>query len=222
MKTIPSRIRAWLDKNHDGGALPFSNLFADEVPRDDHRAWILRYVSWKPVDLKQGLIDPISGFIYKVPKWCKWPLIFLAALVPVALGVVFFFFARENPKLLGDSPLHVAVAWGALLAGALMHVAIAREKVRKATGLTYKLPIARADDYISVKAGPILRQTVIAGVVFCLYFGTVASVSGSDSIGEAFLVGYSLDSMWELVASTLDRRSAAQFQAVEAKVKAVA
>ena len=106
------------------------------------------------------------------------------------------------------------IGWGSVLAGVVVHMAVTTAK-RTQTQAELPPVIAVGDlpRLINAKLGQFLMKPLLALIGL---FG-LAFASGSDSITvlNTFLVGYSLDSVVDLFAVSVEQRSATQVAALK-------
>ncbi|MCI0477578.1 MAG: hypothetical protein L0Y55_15140 [Anaerolineales bacterium] len=231
--TIPDRLNDWLEKARPGYYVPFHEVFADEIPVLEDRAKVLKYLSWAPNVLKRekskagGLVDAASGVIYRyslepghqLNTLTLTILAFIAAaifvLASVNLQAFTIPFVNWGPFYLYDLKLKpgdqsiVFTAWLAILIGIAVHVLVGTAKRAQAQGaLPAVIVPADLPLWINAKFGNILLKL---GLSLIAVFGYLFAVGVSQAQpGEAFLVGYSLDSFIELFSTSIEQRATAQ------------
>ncbi len=212
--TIPARLNDWLAKARPGYYIPFHAVFADELPVFEDRVRVLNSLAWEPKVIHGGLVDPATGLIYRYSDRPSERIISLtllvvgiAATVGIVIGACFLPIVRWP---LQPSSLHlVLIAWAAVLAGVIVHVGVSTAKrLQMQAGSPPVIAVGDLPLLISAKLGPILLKLLLALVGF---FGLVfAAGVGSVTVLNAFLVGYSLDSVVELFSASLEQRATVQ------------
>lgn len=107
----------------------------------------------------------------------------------------------DGPRLLG--------LWLALLAGIVVHVAVATSKrLQSQAELPPPLPMGDIPRMMSAKFGQLAFKVLLAliGLYGSVFLTGLATFTGL----QAFLTGYSLDSVVELFGSSVEQRSNAQ------------
>ncbi len=212
--TIPDRLEGWLEGQWPGHYVPFYPVFEDELPSLEDREKLLSFMAWKPKLLPEGLVDLSNGIVYKYDAhpWKKWlyPLgviLALAASVGIVVGACSL---PAGAWLFKESDVTaLLIAWGAVLAGVVVHGAVATTKRAQMTGRPPVLAPSQLLPNISAKFGQILLKLllVLIGLFgFAFAAGDVKELTAMNS----FLVGYSLDSVVELFGNSIEKQSAAQ------------
>ena len=212
--TIPDRLQGWLEGQWPGHYVPFYPVFEDELPPLEDREKLLSFMAWKPKLLPEGLVDLSNGIVYKYDahRWKKWlyPLgvmVALAASVGIVVGACYlpvdtWLFKKKDVATL-------LIAWGAVLAGVVVHGAVATTKRAQTTGRPPVIAPSQLLPNVSAKFGQILLKLlmVLIGLFgFAFAVGNVTELTPMNS----FLVGYSLDSVVELFGNSIEKQSAAQ------------
>jgi hypothetical protein len=223
--TIPGRLEGWLKLARPGYYIPFHSVFEDEVPDRDDRDKILNALAWAPDTFKGALIDVTSGLVYKYNTDAGKRLLSLGAVVLGLVVSVLFIVALCNAFWLGIigwpfSPADVSTllgAWGAVLLGIVVHMGVGMAK--RAQSQTQLPPVYAPSVFlaqIDAHLGSILYKLFLALVGL---FGLVGFL-GMDQASpfNAFLTGYSLDSVIELIGSTLDRQSSSRMEALRSQL----
>jgi len=217
--TIPSRVNDWLAEARPGYYIPFHAVFEDEVPQAEDRARILSYLVWSPKPIKGGIVDAANGLIY---RYSENPLFRLMNILLI-VGTI----AASTAAVIGACYLRISgwpiqqqnlsaftTGWIAILIGVLVHVAVGSVKRTQSQG---KLPsIASLGDLpliLDARSGQIILKILLAIIGL---FG-LAFTSGLDNVTplNAFLVGYSLDSVVEIFSSGIEQRATAQASALK-------
>lgn len=215
--TIPPRLQSWLDKGIPGYYVPFHQVFEDELPEREDRVRVLNFLAWAPSTLKGGLIDVSSGLIYRysTDTWRQW-----LSLLGLILGLAASFFlvvASANAFWVGldgwpiereHLPLLIA-GWLSVLAGIIVHMLVGLTKrVQSQVSLPPVLAPVRILARLNANLGPMLLKIALALVG--LYGLAFANGIDALTVFSAFLAGYSLDSVVELVGLAADKGSASQ------------
>jgi hypothetical protein len=201
--------------------IPPDPVFEDEAPDAADRARILKALAWGK-QLNGGLVDVTSGLVYKysMNMWVR--LGSLAGIVLGLVGSVLLIWAIGNgfwldidgwPYKPENVPTLIG-AWAALLAGILVHIGVGAAKRAQSRD---QLPsvFAPADFLARIDAqfGFILYKLFLALIGL---FGLVGLLGLPQATAfNAFLTGYSLDSIIELVGSALDRQSTSRIGALK-------
>jgi len=216
-KTVPERVNDWLDKARPGYVLPFHLVFEDEIHNEGDRKKVLNYISWKPTEITNGLVDPGKGLIFRYHESviCR---IFWAAII-VAFFPLLIFFAGEYTSYIiqvldkdtetfkfDNIGLHLL----ALFSGIYVHVLIDRNKQQTESGVPSIVPLSEWTRYLSAQRGRILYKTSLALFVF---LGLIAIAEKPDSLTymQFFLAGYSLDSVVDMLSTRLEKSASARF-----------
>jgi hypothetical protein len=233
--TIPARVNDWLAGARSGYYVPFHQVFDDEVPVREDREKILNYLSWSPRAVRNGLVDTNTGFIYRYDQsawgqiaallWIVAGFALCTALVLVAaqLGNEGGFDLTSSVRVfrLAIPPIHLphvedwpiaaghegklAVGWLTLLAGVVLHLAIAFAK-RQQTGMP---PVFSMDEALP-RVSAFWTQIVLKLALGLFAFFALQLALGGGSYLNLFLAGYTLDSVVELFGATLEQRANAQ------------
>ncbi len=218
MLTVPARLNRWLEQARTGYYVPFHEVFDDEIPSYDDRVRILKFLSWSPRTIQYGLVDASTGLIYRYGRSGLGRigslLLVVALVVAVSVGVMLTaslttwvpvpgwpFVPAEGPRLLG--------LWLALLAGIVVHVAVATGKrLQSQSELPPPLPVGDLPRLMSAKFGQIMFKIVLA--LIGLFGSLLVTGLGTMTGFQAFLIGYGLDSVIELFGMSMEQRSTAQ------------
>jgi hypothetical protein len=212
--TIPARVNNWLAQARPGYYIPFHLVFDDELPIQEERAKVLNYLAWSPKAIRGGIVDVANGLIYRYadePKSRRNSFLLLALVFVICTAIIVgACYVRVPGWPIQASHLYsLLVAWGALLIGVVIHIAVGSIKRARAQGGLP--PIIAIGDFfmlVNAKAGQILLKLLLAVIGF---FGFVFG-SGVNNVTpfNAFLLGYSLDSFIELFSSSIEQRATAQ------------
>ena len=209
--TIPARLNDWLAKARPGYYIPFHVVFEDELPDPQDRVKILNYLAWSPNAVNGGIVDPVNGLIYRYSDNVRDRLkslmllvvaFALATLVVMAAPLV----SAPGWPLQSENLSTLVVSWGALLAGVLVHIGVGGAKrARGEGGLPPVIAVGDLWFLLNAHTGEILQKVLFALVgLFGLIF--TAGLANATPF-NAFLVGYSLDSVVELFGSSIERQA---------------
>jgi hypothetical protein len=224
--TIPGRLNRWLANARTGYYVPFNAVFKDEVPNDEDRAVVLSYITWSPRVIKNGLVNPANGLIYRYsdnPRLLYGSLVGLLAVLLLAtlligeLGGVGSPLADSWPAHAQDATLSL-IGWTATLLGVIVHMGVGYAK--RAQSDTDRPPVIAPGEilpWINALFGPLVLKIFMTLVGF-IGLALATGPSGATGIGfwaNAFLVGYSLDSVVEVFGASLSQRAAGQVNALK-------
>ena len=213
--TIPDRLNEWLRLGRPGYYVPFHEVFAPELPDYDDRVRVLRHLAWSPRVIRQGLVDVSTGLIYRysgngLVRWLSVVEILLA--VVLATGLVYL--STHLPNIDGwplkaEQTITMMSAWAALFIGVVVHVCITTAKrMQDQTELPPALPVGDLARLADAKLGPTLLKVALALIGL---FGLVLTAGIAQATPlQAFLAGYSLDSVVELFGASAERRASTQ------------
>jgi hypothetical protein len=217
--TIPARVNDWLAESRPGYYIPFHSVFEDEVPEADDRARILSYLVWSPKPIKGGIVDAANGLIYRYSEnpWHRLVniLLMLGILLAATGAVIGACYLQLSGWPFQTAHLSAFIAgWIAILIGVVVHVAVGTVKRNQSHN---SLPsIASLGDLpllLDARSGQIMLKIVLALIGL---FG-LAFASGIDNVTplNAFLIGYSLDSVIEIFSSGIEQRASIQASALK-------
>jgi hypothetical protein len=231
-RTIPNRLMHWLREAQPGYAIPFHAVFEDELPDAEDRQRVLNHLACTPEALKDvgGLVDPESGLVYRYDPSARRRVRSAATLVLVlaALTAVVAFAGPEIVHTGGADgttavpPRSLLLGWAAVLVGTVTHVGVAAAKRMRTVGANPAvLPVGRMMLLLNAKEGLILLRTGLALLGF-FALALATTVPAEAQLGpfllNAFLVGYSLDSVVELFGAGMDQRAAALQAGLKARL----
>jgi hypothetical protein len=206
--TIPERLNTWLEQARPGYYIPFHTVFEDEVPAFEDRVRLLNYLASSPNLIEGGQVDVASGLIY---RYSKYPLhqAFTILLALAAFGgATWLVYVVPGLPALGIAS-ELLVPWGALLTGVVMHMAVATAKrMQTQPALPPVVAIGDVPRVINAKIGQFLLKLLMA--LFGLFGLVFAGGAEKVTVLNAFLLGYSLDSVVELFAASIEQRAATQ------------
>ena len=226
--TIPERLNEWLKGARPGYYIPFHVVFEDELPTKEDRDKLIERLTYAPRALRGGLINSGTGLIYRYSMnvWRRLlSVIWLLAIFVLATFVIYHIGDLsmkdsslpvfgwkiplpyiENWPIKADLQATVLLGWIAILLGILTHAAVGSAKRAQGEGLPPIYAISDLSRYIDARFGLLVRKLLLALV------GLFGLMFSSDSVTplNAFLVGYSLDSVVELFGTSLEQKSASQ------------
>jgi hypothetical protein len=216
-RTVPVRVNDWLKRSRPGYYLPFNQVFDSELPSPEDRQKVLNFLAWAPDAVKNGIVDPNQGLIYRYASSRRarnislaWVIVIFVLLTALLVAACF----AGNLLPAGGWPLTpanlgmMAAGWVAVLVGVVVHLAVGSVKrSRQNGGLPAVLAIDDLPLVIDARKGQIILKMSLA--FLGLFFLAIASGVDKMSILSAFLVGYSLDSFIELFGSSLEQQSQA-------------
>ncbi|MCC6456065.1 MAG: hypothetical protein IT328_14015 [Caldilineaceae bacterium] len=214
MLTIPSRLNAWLKNSKPGYYVPFHLVFKDEIPNDDDRRTVLNHLAWSPQVIKNGIVDVTNGLVFRYSEdraaqtrslgWlavailASLIIVIVAARLPLPMWTTMAWQTRAATFVIG---------WLAVLIGVVTHIGVEGAKREKLTGLPTLLAVSDLRETIDARLGQMIWKLVLVLIGF---FVVAFAVDQTVSVINAFLVGYSLDSVVGVFGAS-----------VETKVKAV-
>lgn len=221
--TVPHEILQRLEKAGPGFYIPFHEVFGEEVPRSEDRDALLKHIALAPHLTPGGFVDVESGRIYKYSTSRGRRMLSVAMLVgclALATGIVAAacFLPGLGLSLTKADLPKMMVAWGAVLVGMGVHVVVGSAKRSKTQN---GMPSVLMDLILIIDArfGEIAMKLILALIgLFGLVIVSAARVSqlagGADvptlfqvTPLNAFLVGYSLDSIIELFGTSMEGAS---------------
>ncbi len=223
--TATGRLKEWLETLRPGYAVLFHDIFKDEIPFADDRQQLLRVLAASPQLLSGtgGLVDGETGVVYRyeVDARKRWLSVGWAALALVA-ATLLVIGAGQLTLLASAGSANLALGWAGALAGVLVHLSVTAAKRLRAGGAgQVVLPVDRLSIDVSAKLGSILLRI---GMLLLAYLGLVAggliavdTTRLADFLFSAFLAGYSLDSMIDLLSARLDQQAAAQVNGLKSQ-----
>ncbi|HEU0021779.1 MAG TPA: hypothetical protein VFR55_08925 [Dehalococcoidia bacterium] len=220
--TIPPRLNHWLRNSRPGYYIPFHEVFKDELPEYEDRASVLGFLAWSPEALQGGLVDVDSGLIYRYSRNARDRLLsFLILIVAffAAAGIIVgaAYLPLETWPLDPTVLPTLLIGWAALLAGLVVHVGIGiAKRVQAQRGRPPIIAVGDLPLLVNAKVGHILLKILLTLVGL---FGLLFSLGvESTTPVNAFLVGYTLDSVFELFGAGIEQRAGAQMTALRKQV----
>ena len=220
--TVPNRLDDWLKNTRPGYYIPFHQVFEDEIPNQDARQRLLKFLAWAPKAVKDGYIDMESGLVYRYShslreRWLNFLYLVLAFCIITGVVIGMCYIALPGWPLAPANVTTVLFGWLALLVGLIAHIGIGTiKRQRDRGGLPELFATSDVLIVINTRMGQILLKLFLALIGF---FALVFS-SGLDNVTilNTFLVGYSLDSFVEMFGSTLEQRATGQLNAMQQKL----
>jgi cytochrome b561 len=222
--TIPARLNDWLRLARPGYYVPFHIVFEDELPEFEDRVKVLNYLAWAPRVLQGGLVQAESGLIYRysqdpVQRLLSLAGVLLAFLAALALIIGTCYLPIPDWPLQSTDVATMLIGWTSVLVGVLVHVGVGAVKQSQAQG--GRPPIIAPEDamlWINARFGHIMLKLLMALIGFFTLAFT-ASAADVTPFGM-LLVGYSLDSVVEILGANLDQRVALQMAPFQRKTEA--
>lgn len=227
------RINSWIQGARPGYALPFHSIFEDEMKSAEDRQKMLNLFSLQPESILGGLIDPVKGVILCYPQTPADRA--LRHVMNLLFFVLSFFLVYQIGTMLsGPSNIgtllgidlsgtgkpdanFLLLSWTAMLVGIGGHVLVTGAKVSNVEFRQFPLPLRDWEFYLSARTTMILYKTTLALFVFLSMF---VMLKGEIALMDAFLIGYSFDSVVELVGVSLEKRSAGSVNSTKEKLGA--
>jgi hypothetical protein len=217
--TIPARIDLWMQTSLPGYYIPFHDVFEDEMPDFKARVKLLNFLASAPKAIKCGLIDVENGLIYRYSSrlWVQLLCILGLILEIAAFFGIILWITVANSSILPDGIANrgpLLIGWAAVLTGLLVHIGVGAAK-RLQSQKTHP-PVMSIWDLprvINTKVGIYLLRIFMAfvgfgGLVFGYGIGKLTPLS-------AFLVGYSLDSVIDLLSAGLEQKANTQISTIK-------
>jgi len=211
--SIPHQINERLDRTGPGYFIPFHEVFASDVPSSDDRDRLLRYIALSPGLIQGGFVDIESGRIYRYSTSRRRRILSMVMVI-VALGIATGIVAAATllPKdMTGWDPLKLPamlVAWAAVLIGVGVHILVGSAKRSKTQN---GLPSVLMDLILIIDArfGEIVMKLILSlvGLFGLVIISNMPQAATQVSPLNAFLVGYSLDSIIELFGTSMEGAS---------------
>lgn len=225
--TAGSRLEEWLATLRPGYAIPFHDIFRDEVPFAEERQRLLQVLAATPKLLagSGGLIDGESGIVYRyeVDDRKRWAAVGWVVVALFAATFVVVLVGLYTPLAGSSGAPALLLGWGAALAGVVVHLGVTAAKRLRAGGASAVVfPVDRLSIDVSARLGAILLRIamLLFAYVGLVAGGLVAANSGGSSnfLFSALLAGYSLDSVVDLLSARFDQQSAAQINGLKSQL----
>jgi hypothetical protein len=217
--TVPDRANRVLRSLRVGAAMKFHKEFADEIPSHDARATLLRWLHAHP-RLVGGVVDVHSGVIIRASSSPRRRLLsWVMMLAVMAVAVVGAGFAPDLLRLaaVGSVPPggSAEYVWAVLFAyaGAVAHVGIAALKqLRRAGGPEDQRFTAIGNFTIWVHINEMYLMLYGLAIPVVAYV-VMLSTGRIDNVTMAF-VGFSIDSLLDVVLSRFDKAATGRTEAI--------
>jgi hypothetical protein len=214
-RTIGERLNTWLDRNEPGDVVSFHRLFEDELPNPADRQRVLGLLAARPLQIKRGLLDPLTGLVYRYPDTWQgqvWRLAMIVFTFALCFGglVGYLVLIKDDPEIAAPGlPFSGLVklfvgAWIMLLIGMGVHAMISRRKSIGGDVIDHRVPVTRWTCYITARTGMVLGTLCTSIAAMIAYQQMKGELPSWD---EAFLLGYGFDSFVELLSAEMGRRS---------------
>jgi hypothetical protein len=219
--TIPHQINQWLHITGPGYYIPFHEVFAGDLPSSEDRNRLLKYIALTPQLTPGGIVEVESGRIYRYST-DRWRRLLSLGMLLAGLGVATGIVAAACYLSVPDWPLspgdlsRMLVAWVAVLIGMGVHILVGSAKRSR----TQNGPPSAFRDLILIidaRFGEIVMKLVLGliglfGLVMISRMPQLGLLNQFPSLAQvtplnAFLVGYSLDSILELFGTSLEGTS---------------
>lgn len=208
--TIPPRVNTRLKAAWPGFYIPFHAVFDDELPNLEDRERVLKQLMWAPKSLHGGLVDLGTGLIYKYSQNWIWLIISAAVVAGTVVGTgLGMQWIQANWSLLTSTPpaQSALMLWLAVVAGVIFHVIVGTAK--RAAAHPSQPPILAFHTLfplLNARLGQLLFKLLLTIVGF---LGLVFAIAAKDvTLLNAFLIGYSLDSVVELFGTSVEQQAA--------------
>ena len=208
--TIPSRVNEHLILLRPGQSLDFHENFRDELPEVNDRTEVLKFLSSHPIAIS-GIVDIERGVILCIAR-NRWRrrlsslLIAFAMLVGAGLLTTACWVGRSlNSPSWPFKPEHcdgIMIAYLFVLLGGAGHIVIAALKQERAA--TAKTLQALEDWLLWIH---VKERAILVGIFYLwiALFGYAWIKQGAVDWATAFFIGYSIDSIVDLVLQRFDK-----------------
>ncbi len=227
--TIMERLNGWIRVSRAGYALPFHPMFEDEIESVEDRQRILQLFSLKPGDIQGGLVDLSRGIVlcYPIAFWdrlVRHLIVILLFLLSFALIWWFSDILSHSSDLLTTlgmdkakppQPNLLSIYWTALLLGIFAHLLVAGAKQTQAEFRQFPMPLQDWGYYLSARTSTFMYKMALAFLVFVAMY---LSLKGEMKLFDAFLIGYSFDSVVELVGASMEKSANTKLAAYTEKL----
>jgi hypothetical protein len=192
--------------------IPFHCAFDEDLPSFDDQVRVLKSLTWQPKVIEAGGVNPTNGLIYRYSVSFWWRAFSVLVIIAVLSAIILGLSWRESvlKQYIGDlnteGPSYL-ILWGALLGGMIFHIAVATQKCLQ-TQLDSPPIFAfyRFLPLLNAHLGLYLFKLLLSLIGF---FGLVMGLATTTSF-NAFLVGYSLNSIVELFGTSVAQRATVQ------------
>lgn len=221
--TVPDRVNQVLRSLRVGAAMSFHEEFADEIPNPAARTTLLRWLNAHP-RLVAGVVDVPSGTIIRAsgqPRRRALSWVMVLAVMGVAL--VSAGFAPSLLKLAGLGQVPAGnggdFVWAVVFAyaGAVAHVGIAALKQLRRSGATDDqrfTAIGNFTIWVHINEMYLMLYGLAIPIVACL---VILSTGRIDNLTMIF-VGFSIDSLLDVVLARFDKTVVGRTETIAASV----
>jgi hypothetical protein len=223
VQTIPNTLNLWLNGLSPGRYLPFHLIVEDELPDKKDRDKMLYYLAVAPHLIKNGIVDPTHGFIYKFSPHIWHQIISsLLVLISVVISLIVIYAAsvlstygiQEWPIGIGHKSV-LLIGWIAVILGIIVHISVDSTKKRE-DGVSIGFSVFEIFHFVDAKCGYLILKLLFALVgLFGLVF--TSGISNVTPL-NAFLVGYSLDSFVDVFRSSAEQKATAQLDSLKGQL----
>jgi len=222
-QTIPNTLNLWLNNLSPGLYLPFHLIIEDELPDKKDRDKMLYYLAVAPNLIKNGIIDPANGFIYKFSPHILHQLIssflvFISVIISlfvIHLSTVLSTYGIKGWPIGIEHESVLLIGWIAVILGVIVHISVESTKKRE-DGVSIGFSVFEIFHFVDAKCGYLILKSFFAlvglfGLVFASGISTVTPLN-------AFLVGYSLDSFVDVFRSSTEQKATAQLDSLKGQL----
>ena len=221
--TLPDRLNTHLRSVRVGAAIDFHDEFADEIPNPATRERLLEWLHRHP-RLVDGVVDPPSGTIMRASRRparraASWAMVL--AVIVTAVGSAGF--APTLLPLIGVGTIPqadgAAYVWAMVFAytGAVLHIGIAalKQHRRAQAGVDQRFTaLGNFTIWVHINEMTLMLYALAIPVVA---YVVMLSTGRIDNVTMAF-VGFSIDSLLDVVLTRFDNVATQRVKAVRAAV----
>lgn len=212
--TIPDRVQEWINDTRTGYYIPFHDVFEDEMPDAADRTKLLKFMSWSPKAIDGGLVEPETGLIYKYHKekpkrMLNYLYIVIAVLVSVGIVIGSAYIKFKGWPISSDNLTVLWTGWLAVTGGVIVHLGInTAKRIQTQNSHPPIMAMNQIPILLDAKFAQVLLKLLLILVGF---FGLIFALGiGKFNLLNAFLVGYSLDSVVDLFSNSIEQRANVQ------------
>jgi hypothetical protein len=184
-------------------------IFQDEVPNAEDRQTVLNYLAWSPAAVECGIVEVNDGLIFRYSKnpWVRaGSVVLLVGAILLSLAIVIGAAYLPLASPITDPQQRAvtfAMGWVAVLVGVIAHLGIAGVKREQATKLPTIVVVTNLGKTINARLGQIIWKLLL---VLLGLFAVVFAIDPAVGPLNAFLVGYSLDSIIGIFGTNIETR----------------
>ena len=216
--TIPPRANEHLDAVRVGRYLDYNAMFKDEVPDDDNRREILRYMEAHPSSV-HGMVDVDNGLIWKYdpePRKRRRSYWLIGGTIGLGVAIVVLFSNVGRWLNLTDWPVsptrtsELLAAYMFILLGGLAHILVDALKAQRVKG--FRSPaLEDLALWIHIK-----QESILSGLL-SLWVGFLGLAFTLPTIGWqlAFFVGYGIDSFVDIFLQRFGVKASAEIEGIK-------